>query len=250
MRKWGIVCMSVGGAAIGLLQAKDFLPAALGRYLSPNALHTYTLVALIVVLLGAAVTILGFGAQTVSGIVVPRRFSCSLARTSDVSEIHAFALALLGSGISGINQMKAWLRKCDRSILLVHAEKRVGTRRDRTLVGYFCLLPLIDTAAMALESGALKGNQLQDDHLSKDRCRVLYLGGIAARGQMGKGVAVGALQQELERIRRHQAAEVVYTRPINKDGLQLAKTYGFSALSGGHPRIGELAHATLSDILD
>lgn len=251
MTKVGLIFISVGAGAIGLLQAKDFVPAAVSPYLTADRLHVYTVVSLGLTVAGLIVFFVGHGAAKVSGLTLPRRFASSLARTSDVSEVHAFAAAILGPGISGINQMKAWLKKYERSIVLVYSEKRAGVRRERTIVGYFCLLPLTDAAAMALANGGLQGSQLQDTHLATTGCNIVYLGGVAARGKMGRGVALGALQQEFERIRRQQIAQTVYTRPINAVGLGLATAYGFTAIvGGGPPRIRELAQAALADILD
>lgn len=250
LKRIGLSAIAIGTGLIGILQVKDTLPEWLKDYLTPVLFQGTTVLGIAILLLGLfalAISFLGtrLEHQTIRG------FHHSAASLSDLDAIRSLATKLFDTeDVSPLAQMREWLRKHKRTFVVVFTRSKTGLRTVQEIQGYFCVIPLVESAALRIKTGEITAMGLSSNDIAGDRASAIYLGGIAARGNIARGVCLGQLQEELARIFRVCGDVEVLTRPVTSDGLRLAKGYGFRPLTGKVLRLGELATIQLSEICD
>jgi hypothetical protein len=122
--------------------------------------------------------------------------------------------------IYNANQKSIWL--AERV-----ATYRSGTRSFK-VVGFFSLVPLNEEAVALLEEERLDGLRFNSEHICppKQRPAGLYVGSIAVHGWRARGEILGYVRSRIDEA-AESGIHLVYTRPITRDGLRLAKRHEF-----------------------
>lgn len=247
--KIGVGLFSTGVTAVGLLALRDHAPW-LAKALSDQVLSAATAGVLLLMFTGTVLVVIDLVAAQFEAVLESENFEAHVAKSNQLDLVRTLATELFGPEVSSINRMKSWKKKHPRAVIAVCRRAESKAKRSQELVGYFCLVPLTESAEASLLSGDLKGSDIHDLHLAQDTARALYLGAIGAKGGIrAKAFTLGALNAELAKQGEARKAEIVYTRPVSDDGLRLAKRYGFTPVGGGELSKGQLARIEFHDLL-
>lgn len=224
----GAGLIGVGGSLIGLGASE--VEEKLRSLGLPSALPTASIYA------GALLLAIGLGFIVTSVELPGRSLSCCEFRRVKRTELRsllAFAKKFLNQGPS-LKQVKELYSINPNTIWVAEriTENASSRRRSIKTLGFFTIIPLTDKAVRLVDEERLDALHFTSEHIAgvKDKGAALYIGSIAARGFRAKGEILGYVRGRVEE-EVEQGSGVVYTRPISKDGLRLAKKYGFQPVS-------------------
>lgn len=161
----------------------------------------------------------------------------SQASEDDLKTILEFSREQLGEDIDEDVEklMYGWYRKNPTMLWIVYSvtttiKKSAGqerTVRSRRVAGYFNLMPLKKKAARLVGEGKLYGSKIASDDMVTVNTKpsAIYVGGISADSPAAKAHALMAVMGRLGKQMKRGVE--IYTRPVSKDGLRLARKYGF-----------------------
>lgn len=156
------------------------------------------------------------------------QYDCLNVGSGQLEEIYLFCNQVLGEGIASIERVRQWYGKNHDIFYLIYERKRRSFKQTNTLVGFFAVFPVTQQAKRLLSKNQLKGTEFTADHIVArgHQPAAIYIGAVAARGFKAKERTLMALMGYVISLAVRKKI-LVYTRPISKDGLRLAKQYGF-----------------------
>jgi hypothetical protein len=229
-RKLGIWLIAAGGVllAIGATESQigqltDKLPKGWGS---------------VVVIFGIFTIIAGLILWSISHappIMTWRDYECRKARKRDLPIIHKFAVQEFGDDVSPLEVMRRWHGRNASVFFVLITEKKKAFEETKRVVGYFCAIPLLESAMSKIESGEIKGRDIPNEYVASTRkeCSAIYIGGLAGRGIGAKAALLAVMNREFMSA-DSQWATTIYTRPITKDGRRIAMQKGFMAIDDSH----------------
>jgi hypothetical protein len=149
--------------------------------------------------------------------------------------IYNFAKQHFGDDVSPLEVMRRWHGRNQSVFFVVVTEKKTTFEVRRRMVGYFCAIPVLESAKSKIESGEIKGRDMPNEYIASTRkeCSALYIGGLAGKGAGAKGALLAVMNREFIDS-DNKWATTIYTRPITKDGIRIAIQKGFMAIDSSH----------------
>ncbi|HYX28577.1 MAG TPA: hypothetical protein VE863_08420 [Pyrinomonadaceae bacterium] len=230
----GLVILAIGGGFIAIMAVKDQLIRQFPFL--PDSFFRVSLV------MGFVLTIVG-----ILLFIIPIHWAVDswrwmfgrsilmahAARRDDLEHIHAYGVEEFGE-VSPLDTMREW-HKINRNMF--HLVKRV--RRGKlvtrlTIVGYYSVIPLKQTAIPFLDADNFDGTKITPNLIVKERngrrqetAACIYIGSIAARGTpYARGRVVGELHGRI-RVEQERGIRLVYSRPVTEKGLKMLTDNGF-----------------------
>ena len=161
-------------------------------------------------------------------------FDCRPAKRSELKFVYDFSKEEIGGEMSPLPQMTHWYNK-NRSIfwILIHTKSRKwGNVQKR--VGYFSVMPLTENARKLIEREELNGLKFTTEHMVKkdEQPAAIYIGGIAAKRLpfRSRAILLTYLKEHMRRA-RERGVSLVYSRPVNEDGLRILLKNGFAPVA-------------------
>jgi len=156
-------------------------------------------------------------------------YECYDARESELASIHAIAIESLGEGVSPLEKMVQWYRRNPKIFTIVCKVSRNRSRKSRSIVGYYCVVPITEAAVELLKARELAGSSFLSEHIVKatDAPAAIYLGGIVANGLLARANTLSVLNRDL-RGSWAKVTKQVFTTPTTNAGLRLVRKYGFT----------------------
>jgi pimeloyl-ACP methyl ester carboxylesterase len=165
------------------------------------------------------------------------------ATADDLPTIYQLAARELGMGISSVDVMHSWLmHNRDLFWMVVHTTLGNGTA-VRTVVGYFCLIPISEHASTRLRDGSLKGNAFTNGDIlpQMERGCTIYVGGIVAQdSELVRQYTMAFAHSKVESWAQVLGEVTLMTRPITERGLKVADRRGFVPVHAGRRGLHEL----------
>lgn len=153
-------------------------------------------------------------------------------RRKEMKTLVSFSKRFLDQ-VPTVNQVKEIYTINPNTIWVAEREAEYPSGRVKTeTVGFFSIIPLTAKAVQLLNADRLDAFHFTQEHISppKQKPAGYYIGSIAAKGFKAKAEILGYVRGQVEgELRR--ATGVVFTRPVTRDGLRLAKNYGFQPVS-------------------
>jgi pimeloyl-ACP methyl ester carboxylesterase len=152
---------------------------------------------------------------------------CDKARESDAEAIHELAEGYFGDGVTPAADLMELIRE-GHFMNVVREIEHDGNAKRETIAGYFCVFPLNAAAREALVAGRLSGGEISTGHVasSAEHVACVYIGAVVGRGHYPSGMILGELKAFLY-SKSFPAGMEFITRPVSKDGIRLARKYGF-----------------------
>lgn len=149
-------------------------------------------------------------------------------RWNQLEEFYAFCTQLFGEDIADFHRVREWYSKNPNVLYAIYSLRHFGFVTKSKLVGCFSVFPVTKDAKELLERNELKGTELRATQITRPECgaAALYIGAIGASGFRAKQETLAALLGYVH-SRTNKRTHVVFTRPITKDGMRLAKKHGF-----------------------
>lgn len=179
---------------------------------------------------------------------VVEKFEC--ATRDEIQEVLPFYDRVIGSGQRpSINALKAMF-SANKSIFRFYKRKSMrGEKKIVEVKGFCTVIPMNKAAEELLRKGELNGLKMDGTHIArvKDKCNVFYIGSIGGEGAYAKAAVLTYVLGVVDEFAQRGCTRV-YTRPITKDGLRVAKAYGFVGGNGdGAPELGELCYKEIGE---
>lgn len=147
--------------------------------------------------------------------------------SNQLDEFYALCKEVLGDEIATYDQMVRWYRKNPNVLYAVYALRHLGFVTKSKMVGFFSVFPVTKEAKELLQRNRLKGTELSASQITKlENAAAFYVGAIGASGFRAKQQTLAALLGYLLPL-VSKKANVVFTHPVTKDGLRLARQRGF-----------------------
>lgn len=155
-------------------------------------------------------------------------------RRTELEELLPLYDELIGGDHPSINEVKEIINANKEIIRVIERRTKTALRTSSTIVGFCSVLPITKAAADLLEQERLTGMQMNREHVCtpKQIPYALYIGSIGAKGIAAKARMLGYLLGVIDDQARHNV-RVVYTRPVSRDGLRLAKQHDFQPVAQG-----------------
>jgi hypothetical protein len=238
LRRPGAWLIAAGALLIGIGSAEAQVERLLSARLPPYWASALAILGILCVVAGVLLWLL----SRISAPLVWKDYECHKARKKDLDLIYNFAKQQLGEDVSPVEVMKSWYGKNPSVFFVIITEKRTSFEVSKRMVGYFCAIPLTESALGKIESGEIKARDLPNEYIARIRrdCRAVYIGGIAAKGLGAKAALLAVLHKEFTSGKR-KWARTFYTRPVTKDGVRIAIKKGFTAIDPlNHGKVGAI----------
>lgn len=161
-------------------------------------------------------------------------FAFRIAKRDELQEMLPFYGRVVGGEMPSINSLKDLHRANDHCFIFYEKTTKNDGRITREIVGFCTVVPVNRDAADLLSREELNGLRLNKTHVMKSGKKPfsIYVGSIGADGSKCRAEV---LSYALGQLQVHASAGVskVYTRPITKAGLRIAKKYGFHPVNSG-----------------
>lgn len=157
-------------------------------------------------------------------------YECYIARESELKCIHELAEKYLGD-VSPLTRMISWHRVNSKIFKVVYRVSRKPRGKSKSMVGYYCIIPINAAAVEKLRSKEITGAEFQSEHIVREgqRADAVYVGAIVASGMLAQGNTRSLLQNELVG-NGSQKAQRAFTRPTTKQGMRLVREHEFTAV--------------------
>jgi pimeloyl-ACP methyl ester carboxylesterase len=174
-----------------------------------------------------------------------QNYKCVRAQVEDFKTMHEIALSLFGPAISDIARMCDWRRKNRRIFSVVKRVSVAPRKRDESIVGYFCVMPLRADAIEKLRCEEITGAEIEPQFILPDNKEPdgLYIGGVAGVDKHSRGSVLHFLLEHLRAFKKGRPLRVL-ARPVTPSGLRIVEQYGMQPADG----IGGLNHIYDADI--
>lgn len=227
---WGAFAFVIGTAlALAALKGSYFDPG--GYDWAFRFLFVLALV-LLVVLLGAFVS-----KPVLSWVDTDKSLVVRYAKRNELDEFLPFYQSVIGGPLPPMNEIKRTLKANSEIIRLLERVKRGPGKESRRLVGFCSVLPITRSAVTLFEREELDGLKLTRAHVCTPResPAAIYIGSIGAKGAEARAAilsyALGVMHDQASHGVRY-----VYTRPTTREGLRVAKQYGFMPVASNVDR--------------
>jgi hypothetical protein len=224
-RKHSAWLIGVGAVLVGIGAAEVQVEKLLSGRLPQYWASVLAILGIVCVVVGVILWLMSL----VRWPITWRDYECHKARLKDLELIYEFAKHHFGDDVSSLETMKRWYGKNSSVFFVIITEKRTSFEVRRRTVGYFCAIPLTESALRKIETGEIKGREIPNEYVARVRreCSAMYIGGIAAKGLGAKGALLAVLHKQFT---SNKWAKIFYTRPITNDGLRIAIKKGFTAI--------------------
>lgn len=226
-----LLCFTIGGAFLGLFSIPESSLTGIPAWVSV-LFSFFWIPGVISLVAGFALLITAsLGFTFVHFLKNSKYYDCRKANKSDLQNIYEMADDLFDWNISPLETMKLW-HTHNRSLFWVIERYEVNKKsKKKSFEGYFCVIPLIESATQSLLSGELSGANFERCHIVPERNKIeaIYVGGVAAKTKTAKGFAMMGLKQYLNYL-FEQGLKQVITRPVSDDGLRIAIHHGFTSI--------------------
>lgn len=154
-------------------------------------------------------------------------------KRNDLNSAYSFCKKIFSGDFSSFNTSKRWFKKNKDMFWIVEQSIQRGPATVNEVRGFFSIIPLTYLGKEMLLEGDIDGSNFTKEHIcaTNESPAALYVGAVGAKGLRAKGVALGAITSEISNNLRNHNIEV-YTTPRTKDGLRIAKKFGFEAVDG------------------
>lgn len=149
-------------------------------------------------------------------------------RRADLKLIFALCDELFDGEVSSLNLMKKWYRHNGDIFWVVERTRQRRGFKETRLVGYFCIIPLTESAKDEVLADELPGTSFSLEHIasSPGQARAFYIGGVGANMWRARAPTLSYLKARIQILIEQYDLPIV-TRPITEDGLRLAEKYDF-----------------------
>ena len=135
---------------------------------------------------------------------------------------------LVGGERPSINQLKAVHRANENCFIFMERVRVRGVAKSAKVIGFCTVVPVNAEASELLEKNELNGLKFNKDHICSPskKPKSVYVGSIGAKGAGAKGGVLNYVLGKLDDCADH-GIKRVFTRPVTRDGLRIARKYGF-----------------------
>lgn len=169
---------------------------------------------------------------------------------ADLEHVYRLGVKWFGKKVSGLERMKQWHAAYPGVIAKVVAERHYGARRVTDLVGYYCALPISESAANDILAGR-RGITDVGAHELSPRGEVpsaIYIGAIATGVEASGAAALRGLLAAIRLMGKRRQNVQIITRPVTADGLALVEKFGMKVVGPAGPAIGSLYTGRLGQL--
>lgn len=226
VRHWGAVTTAIGLAlALAALKGTVVAPNWPSAIFSVGLWSSIGLLVWLLVSFAAVAIISVFFAETTTEIRPIKR--------TELETLLPFYEQLIGAERPALNQIKALYNANKKAILILERRSQRGLATKSVVAGFCSILPVTKEAAGLMGKEQLNGLQMNKQHICTPRQEpyALYIGSIGGKGASAKAQILGYVLGQIDDAEKH-GVRCVYTRPVTKDGLRLAKQYGFRSVAG------------------
>jgi hypothetical protein len=237
-----------GGALLALVAIKDLLDhfRSLPRYYQFMAAAGMFIV---VVAFAAAALWFARAFLFASSRYVWTDYSVGSVWPDQLDDFHAFCGSILGDDVASLDRLRLWHQKNPATVSAIYQDHRRGLKHKRRMVGFFSVFPVTKEAKELLSLNQLKGTELIPQQIVSrgHRAAALYIGGVGAKGFRARERTLGALMGHVAIL--GQKTPLVFTRPVTKDGLRIARQQGFEpVMKGADPSVADGAMVFVRDL--
>lgn len=153
-------------------------------------------------------------------------FRC--ARRSELELLLPLYDELVGGDRPSVNQLKVVHRANENCFIFMERVRVRGVAKNATVIGFCTIVPMNAEASDLLEKNELNGLKFNKDHICSPnkKPKAVYVGSIGAKGAEAKGGVLNYVLGKLDDCADH-GIKRVFTRPVTRDGLRIARKYGF-----------------------
>ena len=240
--KWteiGLAVLGIGAAVLAIVHVKDHVQALavrIGRPI-PDSVFDFSLTVGALFVVSGFILVVGVLlvrlfrrpiGKVVSVVVRDPRFECSSASRDELKQVHDFCVQMFGPEIATLQQLSQWHERNAQLFWIVREFK------SGRIIGYFSLIPINKRAARLVEQKGLSASQFTPDHIVKTNGKpaAIYIGGIGAKGRMGRAVTLAHLKDRVDHERK-RGVSVFFARPVTQKGLELVEKYRFVPVNAG-----------------
>lgn len=154
------------------------------------------------------------------------------ASAAHVPKIREIAVTYFGEDVTPEAVLQDF---ADHGDMLWVVKNIISTADEERLriVGYMCMIPMLESAYRDVVSGKLKGAELTTEHVPPrdEQPFAIYIGAVAAKDFHSRAVVVHALKAQIDQAQR-RGVTYFLTRPLTEDGLRLCERHRFMPLNG------------------
>lgn len=168
----------------------------------------------------------------ISWTTADKSLGIRFAKRKEIEDFLPFYQSVIGGPMPPMNEVKRTFKVNGEILRFLEHITRGRNTEKKKLVGFCTVLPLKREAVALLEREQLNGLKLTRDHVCSPRetPAAIYIGSIGAKGSEAKAAILHYVLGVIHDQAAH-GVRCVYTRPTTKDGLRVAKQYGFSPVA-------------------
>lgn len=170
------------------------------------------------------------------------RFSFHIATESDFNFIDNTSTRLFGSISSSMDDIRH-ISNIQRDAMWVLKKRTMSEHGHMKIknVGYAIVYCLSPEGEQAISNGTFIGARPDAAHLSPsgERCPAIYIGAVAANGMHARSYMLGAVESNLNGLRKYKYAKRIYARAATKDGRRILESNDFKVhMPANHSEAG------------
>lgn len=221
--------VTIGGTILGLCGVKDQINSL---YFLPNPVFSVSLYFGIVLLLAAL--LIGFG--ILSRSLFRRRslvtYEDIIAERGDLEVLHSFCEQYVGPHFATLSSWYNRYKKNPGTFFIVKEFRRHRFKLREKLAGAFTIIPVREEARRLLERNELNAVTFSPRHIASpsEKPSALYISGVVGSTFRSRALVLSFLKNRLQQA--HERGDLpLYTRPMTKDGLRIARAFGFTPIN-------------------
>ena len=154
----------------------------------------------------------------------------------DLERVHQFITDNLGDTIAPLSHWYDRFQRNPSTTFLVERLEKTTDVETRELRGVFTAIPVTLEAKELLAKDEVNAVTFSRDHIAPPREKpgALYISVILGKDDVSKALVIRSLRNRLNAPSARRIS--VFTRPTTKDGLRLAKKFGFQPVA---PVVGD-----------
>jgi hypothetical protein len=174
------------------------------------------------------------------------------AKRDELQDLIPFFDRVVGTPRPSLNELKEIFNANNQVFRFLEKRTKQGRKTKSAIQGFCTLLPVTKEAAVLLARDELNGLRMSRAHIAAPgkAHKTIYIGSIGGDSPKARAAVLNYVLGHIDDCAT-RGVTCVYTRPVTKDGLRVAKKYGFKPVSQdvGENELGRLYVLEISDRL-
>lgn len=151
------------------------------------------------------------------------------ARRDEIQDLIPFYERVVGTERPSLNELKELFNANNQVFRFLEKITKQGSKKKQSIIGFCTILPVTPEAELLLANEELHGLKMTKAHIlaPNKAAKAIYIGSIGGDRAAAKAAVLNYVLGLIDDC-ASKGVKHVYTRPITKDGLRVAKKYGFA----------------------